>query len=208
MRIVVFGAAGRTGQQIVEQALGHGHEVTAFVRATPLVLEHPRLRTATGDVFDFGAVSSAIRGHDGVASALGIGDRGTPDLHERGIANIVHAMAEHDVRKLVAVSSASVGRAEEPGLLGGVRSLMAGRMEVARRDLSRMEQRIMASDLEWTIVRASGLNDGPKTGAYRMTRDGSPIPKAERISRADLAGVVLAALETEEYERRVLSVAG
>jgi putative NADH-flavin reductase len=208
MRIIVFGAAGRTGPQIVEQALGHGHEVTAFVRATPLVLEHPRLRTIAGDVFDFDAVSSAVQGHSGVASALGIGDRGTPDLHERGIANIVHAMAVHDVRKLVAVSSAGVGRPEQPGLLGAARSLMAGRMETARRDLGRMEQRIMASDLEWTIVRASGLSDGPQTGEYRMTRDGSPLQRAERISRADLAGVVLAALETEEYDRRILSVAG
>lgn len=210
MRLLVFGASGRTGNHIVQQALGHGHEVTAFVHSMPLPFEHERLRTATGSVYDFEAVSAAMEGQRAVASALGIGDRGTPDLHEQGIGNIIHAMAVHEVRTLAAISSSGVGKAEEPGsaLAKSVRSLMAGRMETARADLARMEQRIMASDLDWTIVRPSGLNDGPKTGAYRMTRDGSAIPSPERISRADVAAVILAALETEEYNRRILSVAG
>ena len=101
MKLVVFGAAGRTGRHIVRRALGHGHAVTAFIHRTPLDLEHPDLTTVTGDVMDFDAVSSAIVGQTGVAFALsGAGN------HEPGIANVIHAMAENDVRRLAAVSAA------------------------------------------------------------------------------------------------------
>ena len=43
MRILVIGAAGRTGKHIVERALGHGHDVTAFVHNQPIELANERL---------------------------------------------------------------------------------------------------------------------------------------------------------------------
>lgn len=209
MRVVVFGAAGRTGRLIVEQALGHGHDVTAFVHSAPLAVSGPNLSVVRGDAAtDADAVAAAIEGTDAVAFALAIGGRGNPHVHEQAIANVVYGMALHGVRKVAAVSSAGVGERRPAGFSAAIRSLARRQMDVARDDLAAMERRLMASDLDWTIVRAYGLSDGPKTGAYRMTRDGSGIPGHQRVSRADVAGVVLAALETHEYDRRVLTVAG
>ena len=65
MRVLVIGAAGRTGRHIVERALGHGHDVTAFVHSTPLELANERLTSITGDVRDFDAVSAAVVGQAG-----------------------------------------------------------------------------------------------------------------------------------------------
>jgi len=207
VRLVVFGAAGRTGRLIVDQALGHGQEVTAFTHSTPLVLEHPRLRVVTGDVLDFDAVCAAVEGQHAVASALGTGSSGKGGVLSEGVGNIVHAMAEHEVRKLAAVSAAGTFARGDSNLSLGFRAMIAVGLRSVYDDLERMEQRIMASDLDWTIVRPYGLSDAERTGRYRMTRDGSLLPKASRISRGDVAAVVLAALDTAEYERRVLTIA-
>jgi putative NADH-flavin reductase len=207
VRIVVFGAAGRTGRLIVEQALGHGHDVTAFVHSSGLGLDHPRLTVVPGDVLDFDAVSSAVEGQRAVASALGVGGRGTPRLLSDGIGNVIHAMAVHEVSKLSVVSAAGTFARNDPTLSISFRMMISVTLRSVYDDLERMEQRIMASDLDWTIVRPYGLSDGPQTGRYRMTRDGSLLPKASRIGRADVAAVTLTALETDEYIRRVLTVA-
>ena len=70
MVILVVGAAGRTGRQIVEQALGHGHEVRAMVRSMELGLAHDRLEVVTGDALDFDTVNAAVEGVDAVAFAV------------------------------------------------------------------------------------------------------------------------------------------
>lgn len=207
MRIVVFGASGRTGRLIVEQALGHGHDVTAFLHEAPLPVEHPRLAKVVGDVLDFDRVSAAMDGQRAVASALGLGARGSAKPLSQGMANIIHAMTVADVSKLSAVSAAGTFARNDPTLSFGFRMMLKTSMRPVYDELERMEQRIMASDLDWTIVRPYGLSDGPQTGRYRMTRDGSLLPEATRISRADVAAVTLTALETDEYVRRILTVA-
>jgi uncharacterized protein YbjT (DUF2867 family) len=65
----------------------------------------------------------------------------------------------------------------------------------------------MASDLDWAIVRPAGLSDGPATGDYRISLDGSIPPKIARIARADVASVLVKALETETYWRKAVVVA-
>ena len=207
MKLVVFGAAGRTGRLIVEQALGHGHEVTAFVHRTPLELEHPRLSVVAGDVLDFDAVSSAMQGQRAVVSALGSGGKSSGRVLSEGIGTIVHAMAVQEVRKLAAISAAGAFARGDANLSLGFRVMISTTLRSAYDELERMEQRIMASDLDWTIVRPFGLVSGEQTGRYRMTRDGSVLPKAIRISRADVAAVTLIAIETDEYVRRILTVA-
>jgi putative NADH-flavin reductase len=45
MRLVVIGATGGTGRQLVDQALGRGHQVTAFVRQQrSLAIRHEALQ--------------------------------------------------------------------------------------------------------------------------------------------------------------------
>ena len=72
MKIIVFGASGGTGLEIVKQALEAGHSVTAFVRnPVKLGITHPDLRLFQGDVLDAAAVENAVAGQDAVISALG-----------------------------------------------------------------------------------------------------------------------------------------
>lgn len=71
-KIIVFGASGGTGFEVVRQALEAGHQVTAFVRnLANLEVEHANLVVFQGDVTDAGAVEKAIAGQEPVVSALG-----------------------------------------------------------------------------------------------------------------------------------------
>lgn len=72
MKLLVFGATGGTGSRLVEQALQQGHEVTAFARDPAKIhVKHDNLRVVTGDVLDRDSVNAAVKGQDGVLSALG-----------------------------------------------------------------------------------------------------------------------------------------
>ena len=207
MRMVVFGASGRTGRLVVERALGHGNFVVGFVHSTPLAENDPRLSELRGDIRDFEAVSGAIAGADGVVFALSQSSGPDKGVHEAGVANVIHAMAEHDVRKLAAVSAAGAFDRNSRMLSLTYRALVAMTMRPIYDDLEAMERRIMASDLDWTIVRPYGLTEGPATGDYRITIDGTLLPKAARVSRADVAGVLVKAVETDAYTRRVVVIA-
>lgn len=205
MRLLVFGATGGIGRLVVEKALGHGHDVTAFVHEKPLKTHHPRLASVTGDARDLDSVRAAVPEHDGVAFALSASSSGK-GVHDAAIANIVYAMAESDVRRLSAVSAAGTFDRSSSLLPLSYRALVATVMRATYDDLEAMERRIMASDLDWTIVRPVGLTDEPPTGAYRVTLDGSLLAKSGRVSRADVAAVLVKALETDTYRRRAVVV--
>lgn len=202
MRLLVLGAAGRTGREVVDRALGHGHAVTAFLHEREIGMSHERLSVVRGDALDFDEVSSAVKGHDAVAFTLsGAG------VHEPAIANVIHAMAVHDVWRLCAVSAAGTFARTDKRLSLGYRALVATTMRAIYDDLEGMEARITASDLDWTIVRPVGLTDTPASGDYRLSLDGSLLPKADRISRADVASLVVKALETDTYLRKAVVIA-
>jgi putative NADH-flavin reductase len=207
MRILVVGAAGRTGRQIVEQALGHGHTVRAMVRSTELDLAHDRLEVVAGEVLDFDTVDAAVEGVDAVAFAVGSGGGRDIRVYSEGIANILHAMATHEVLSLVAVSAAGAFDRKAPELGMGFRAMIATVLKPVYDDMERMEQRIAASGVSWTIVRPVGLTEDPATGHYRLSLDGSLLPKASRVARADVAALCLKALETGSFDRMTLVIA-
>lgn len=208
MRVLVIGAAGRTGREVVSQLLSHGHEVTAFVHEGPLDMSDPDLRMVNGDVLDFSSVSSAVLGQNAVVSALSHGRSQEGGVLAEGMSNIVHAMATYRVSKLVAISAAGVFARNDRRLPVGFRALVNTTLRSAYDDLEAMERRILASDLDWTVVRPSGLTDGPLTGDYRISLDGDVLKGAKKISRADVAAVVLKALTGTTYSRRAVSLAG
>jgi putative NADH-flavin reductase len=73
MKLLIFGASGGSGRQLIEQALAAGHLVTAFVRnPAKLPLAHQNLRIAKGDALRYDTVDPAVAGQDAVLSALGV----------------------------------------------------------------------------------------------------------------------------------------
>src|SRR5829696_5760084 len=101
MRIAVFGATGRTGRPLVDQALERGDEVLALSRSPEPALP-AEVDVVKGDARDLDAVRSVVDGVDAVVSVLAIeaGTEPTTVLSD-ATRTIVDAMREEDVRRIV-----------------------------------------------------------------------------------------------------------
>jgi len=188
LTLVVFGATGPSGRELVTQALARGHRVKAFVRdPARLDIEHDRLELARGDVYDQDAVGAAVAGTDAVLGALGI-RKGTPKtLVADGTERILKAMSTHGVRRYLGLSAFGAGDTHDRSLYVRVTWAMVG-PNLA--DKERHERLLEGSGLDWTVVRPPRLTDGPATGRYRVGTD-LRMTLASKISRADVAGFLL-----------------
>ncbi len=204
MNIIIFGASGGTGREVVKQALEAGHMVTAFVRTPSKInMQHPNLRVVQGDVMDAPAIDQAVTGQDAVISTLGPTRPPVPRMMETAARNIIAAMNKHGLRRLIATTGAGVRQPEDQPklvdtLIGVLLSLMAG--EVVR-DSAEGVRLIQSSDLDWTIARFPRLMDGPHTGKYRagyVSKESST-----QLSRADAADFVLKELTENDWLRKL-----
>src|SRR5690348_13841633 len=109
MKLAVFGATGRTGRQLVEQALQAGHEVVALVRTpSKLVIQNPKLRVIQGDAMNPADVDKVVQGSDAVISVLGQSKDSPRDMQTVAITNIIAAMNKYGVKRLVSLTGAGV----------------------------------------------------------------------------------------------------
>ncbi len=196
MRLVVFGASGRTGKLIVAGALGRGYEVTAFVRSPERLGElvsREGVTVAAGDACDPEAVRAALAGADVAVSALGATDRGDPKELSETTRVLIDEMERGGPKRLVAMLSAMA-------LMTKVRPEFEA---IAAQHKANFEA-LKASGLEWVAVCPSGLTDDPPTGEVR-TEIGKRAPNWT-ISRADAASFVLDQIGSDEFLRQAVGV--
>jgi putative NADH-flavin reductase len=200
-RLLIIGATGGTGRQLVAQALQRGFSVTALVRdPSRLMIVHPQLEVVRGDVLDAGSVDAAMRGQEAVVSALGHRRyfSGARILSE-GTRNVLRSMEAQGVARFVCETSLGIG--DSAGRMGLYYTLFTIPVVLPLyfRDKCRQERLIAASGTEWVIVRPGRLTNGEKRGRYRHGRDVGSFLWTVRISRADVADFMLNQLTSDAY---------
>jgi putative NADH-flavin reductase len=206
--IVVLGAAGRTGHLIVEEALRAGHRVTAAVRTPekfPATTTRTGLRVVRADVRDSHGTQDVIRGHDVVVSAIGPAGRKALGLYSDGARATVTAMRSAGVDRYIAITSVGV-RHDDPHLSWWYRNLIWPIGKDLYADMSLMEDIVRATDLDWTFVRPTYLQDREPTGVYRATDNSTP-KNGWKITRADVARFIVEELDRHRWSRRAPSLA-
>lgn len=196
MKIAIFGATGGTGRCLLEQALVQGYEVTAFTRKPRGPAVHRSgVTVVQGDVLDPQRVLAAVAGQQAVLSALGT-SRGSPrDVCSRGTKNIIDAMKQQNVRRLIVETAYGAGETREAGFYSKMLRIVLRGLMI---DKDVQEQYIRDSGLEWVIVRPPRLTHGPKRGVYQAGVDMRMSPFAT-ISRADVADFMLKQLKDDTY---------
>lgn len=193
MRIVIFGAGGRTGNHLVRLAVALGHEVTAFVRKpNKLPLSHERMRVVVGDANDEFQVGRAIQGAEAVISTIAPMQTTAEENHAQMLRNILHSMERHQVRRIVALGDSIV--LDQSGLAGAVTNSMRRMLLTPSnaRWLRISEQyydSIRSSSLDWTLVCTHQLTDEPFNGRYRVETQHKKTNV--RVSRANVADFLL-----------------
>ncbi len=204
MKIVVFGATGGTGKQVVRQALEAGYQVTAFVRSPEkLDVDGLNLKIIQGDVMEADKVEQAIAGQDAVISTLGATRPPVSGMMETAARNIVSAMQKNNVKRLLSTTGGGVrDPRDKPKLFDKImKALLTVLAKDVLQDSEANVDHIRASDLDWTIVRFPRLLDGPRTGKYRVGYIGKD--SGSQLSRADAADFILKELEKGEYVHKV-----
>jgi uncharacterized protein YbjT (DUF2867 family) len=198
MKLLVLGATGPTGQIVVDQALAAGHSVRALVR-TPgkLTTTHPELEVVTGQATDPADVAKAMAGVDAVISTLGA-MKGT--VITDATKAIIAGSAQTGVRRVVMLSSFAVARDR----LGGAAKAMTGlAMGAVIKDKSAAEDLLRDSDLDWTVVHAVRLSNGPATGSAKVLPDTVRLHVSSSISRADVATLLIDAVTGPSVRRAI-----
>jgi putative NADH-flavin reductase len=198
MKVLIFGATGTVGRELVTQALEVGHTVIAFARdPSKLEIEHPSLEIIEGDVMDSAIVDRAVTGHDAVVVALGAGIKG--QLRSTGTRNIIKAMQRNGVRRLVCLSTLGVGDSRA-NLNFYWKHIMFGMLlRAAFADHVAQEEHVIRSGLDWTIVRPAAYTDGERTGNCRHGFPATAKGLRLKISHADVADFLLTQLTDDSY---------
>jgi len=206
MKIVIFGANGKTGSLLIKQALAKNYEVIAYVRKSGSIAnDHPNLKIIVGDLNETLKLTDAIIGADACISTLGgssITHR-SPEL-VKGIENIVLSMEETNVKRFIYMSS--IGAGDSKFLMAQpIRFIIVNLfLRVPLADHNINEERIAASRLNWTIVRPGGLTDGPVTENLKHGTEKVLMKGNRSISRANVASFILQQLTDETYSKKAV----
>ena len=200
MKLFVIGATGRTGQEIVQQAIARNHHVTAFVRSPESIsLKNERLIVLKGNAMDENELFRAVQNHDAVVSTLGPREVFKPSsmLHDSAVA-ITRAMNRAGVKRLVVLSAA----AHFSGLLNRIASFI---MRNHMCDSLAMETIVQASGLDWTIARPPRLTQEDYI-TYR-TRENAAPRMGFSVSRKAVAAFMLEAIEQKKHFQQIMGIA-
>ncbi|MBJ6761174.1 SDR family NAD(P)-dependent oxidoreductase [Myxococcaceae bacterium JPH2] len=217
MKVLVLGATGGSGRAAVEQLLSAGHEVTAFTRrAEPTENARERLHTFVGDVMNPEDVERAVKGQDAVIITLGIrenplrvrffGAAHTPmDVRSAGTRNVVSAMRQHGVRKLVVQTSYGVGVTRHR--LGTVDALffkLLLKPQIA--DTEKQEEVVRESGLDWVIAQPVHLTDAAEQPMPALSTEGDT--ELMKVSRNSVGRFLAHAAQSAAFIGRSVAVSG
>jgi putative NADH-flavin reductase len=195
MKLVVLGATGGTGKEIVRQAVERGHRVTALVRSPErLGFLADRITVRRGDLLKVSDLQDILQDQHAVLSAFGPRvpiAKSEEHLLRDFAAALTEAMFQTGVKRVIVESSAFLFKNSIMPPAHVVGKLLFPRAVL---DFEAMEKVLRGSQLDWTLVRPPRLTDGPRSGTYR-TREGHLPPFGFLISRANVADLFLKVLE-------------
>jgi putative NADH-flavin reductase len=200
--VAVLGGTGRTGRPLVAELLHRGHKVVVLARDPARLGEvRDEVRVVTGDSRDEAALTELVSGADAVISTLGpVRNQG---MVNRDTANaLISAMRTAGVRRYIGVTGAGI---DVPGdrkanLDKVISKVITAVSPKAVADRAAEYEAWVASGLDWTMVRAPRLRDGPPTHA--MEHDAHRSAPSPYLLRTDLAEFLVDVLEQDLYLRQ------
>jgi putative NADH-flavin reductase len=194
MKVVVFGAAGRTGFEVVKRALEKGHKVKAVVRNTSQIsLIHPNLEVVSGDALSQDSVSKSVQGQEAVISCLSSNELSHRQVF---IHHIINAMRIHKVRRVIAIGGIGALQASEHLKVYETTTFPREYVDMTQAHI-RVLDALLTSRLDFTFVCPPQIKEGERTGVYK-TQDSYPT-QGWSITTGDLADFMVSELQSNNY---------
>ncbi len=207
MNIIIFGATGMVGKQLVQQAVFNGYNVKAFGRNvfTEFNMEEKNLQLIKGALFDEADVSNAIKGCDAVFSALGGTADGTDKTRTLGIKNIIAQMKKNNLQRIIAIGGLGVLNADENTLLIDKENYPKEYLPVGK-EHEQAYNYLKESNLNWTFVCPPNILNQPATGVFTTNANYPPAKNNYKINAGDLAMFMLNELEKNEFVKERVGI--
>ena len=213
MKILLLGATGRTGKQVIEEALKRGHEISAIAR-DPEKLKDFKIEITRGTPYDYETVEKAILGCEAVINTLNVSRKSDSpwaplaaprDMISKSAFHAVMAMEKAGVKRFVALGAIGAGRSWKtiPGILKLIVSI--SNLRFAFQDHGKQEEILQNSALNYTICRAPMLSDKKNDTRAVATLEGSK-PSSHILSRNSAAEFFIRIIEDGEYIKETISL--
>jgi len=192
MKICIFGAGGKTGIEVIQSAQEEGYEIVAFIyNNSPRIFLGEKIKIIKGDVLDYPQVLKACVGVDAVVSVLGHTKGSDPRTQTKGINNIVNAMKENNIRRIISLTGTGVRiYGDVPSFIDKILNFIIKKVDRNRIEDGIEHSKVLQnSGLDWTIVRVLKLSNNKKiTKKYTLTSGG---PAELETSRKKVAQVIV-----------------
>ena len=198
--ILIFGATGGTGIELVKQSLKRGYNVSVFVRgkADSLVKDIDRITIYKGDSKDYSAVEKAVVGKDAILVALGAIPGKKDNILSISTSNIVKAMQKYSSKRIIVETGAGlVDDRQLLPLMWRITSTFKP-MKIMFEDKRAQEKAVKESGLDWVIVRPTNLSNSSLTENYQIGKS-IKLKPSSKISRADVADFMVKQIEHDEW---------
>lgn len=208
MKLAIIGGTGKTGNELLKQGLEAGHHITALVRNPKKVkIQHPNLKVIQGNVLNITDLEGIFKGKEAVLSALGHKRFfGPSNILSQGTKNILQAMNTSAVSRFICITSMGIN--DNRFKLGLYYTLFVIPFIVFFyfRDKAKQERLIMASDLNWTVVRPGQMTNGKKRMQYKQGANLGSYILTKMISRADVAHFMLSQINSPTYYQKAVCI--
>lgn len=209
--VVIFGATGETGHFLVKEALKSGYNVRAAVRTpSKLKIEHEHLHVCKSDIYDETSVSEAIAGQDVVLASLApksFSLTEATDIFTQTAKAIIPAMKQHNVSRLLVISTSArrgISWDNHPIFEFVIKRIF---WRTLYSNVVAMDEIVMASNLEWTMIRPPQVKNEPYRGKYRIGEGLYALPRGAIIGRADLAEAMVSLIDKPSSFRNNVAIA-
>lgn len=168
MKVVVFGASGKVGRQIVRRLLDKEQNVTAFVHTKNPFAENPKLKVVRGDIYNPKDVESVLKSADAVVCTLGSWGTKKQDVVSSGIKNILPAMKKHRIKRIVSLTGIAFWAEDNPSFLDKFnRSLLKLGAPKILKDGEEHIKLLSESEVDWTAVRSPVMTNS-RSSDYKL----------------------------------------
>jgi putative NADH-flavin reductase len=209
MKILLFGATGGTGKQVLVQALQQGHIVTVLVRNVDKIkIKSTNLIIIEGNVLTSN-LDNVFLEQEAVICCLGAPANKAGTLRSQGTKNIIAAMQKANVKRLLCQTSLGYDDSKEvlnctSFFFKNIIVPFVLKSTFAEHHLQ--ETIIKQSSLNWTIVRPGNLTNGQKKEKYKHGFSYTDPTLKVKISRADVAHLLLQQLSTTTHLQKTIGI--
>ena len=205
MKVLIIGAAGKTGSLVVERAVAGGHSVTAFVHDAASYRGPSSVRVVAGDATDEASVDKAMAGQDAVIDTIGGKTPYRKTTLERSVAGaVVGSMKTNGAKRVVVISAFGVGDSADQASWFVEHVIVPTWLRGSTEDKAAAEEVVRASGIAFVIVRPALLVDGDATGKVKVFQGHET---AHEITRADVAQFCVDQLTSDEHVGRAVTIA-